>query len=79
VSRTSQFHERRKPIPLLAVEYQRIHARRVQAILGPPQKPGVNEHINRLGDLLHVVSHKNRELFAGQEYVGMPMQKAQQI
>lgn len=79
LSRRSQFHERRKPSALWALEHQKVHARRVHGILGPLQKPGINEHINRFGDLLHVVSHKGGELFVRQERARMPMQKHQQI
>ena len=65
--RTSQFQEPGEPFPLLAVEFQRVHTCRVQAILGSSQKSGLSERLNGLGDLLHVISHKNRELLAGQE------------
>jgi hypothetical protein len=77
--RTSQFQETGERFPLLAVEFQRVHTCRAQAIFGSSQKPGLNERLNGFGDLLYVVSHKNREMLAGQECARMPMQKAQQI
>ena len=79
LSRRSQFYKRLEPSALWALKHQDVQARRVDRILGPLQKPGSNERINRLGDLLHVVSRKVGELFVGQERARMLMQKHQQI
>jgi hypothetical protein len=64
---------------LWAIEHQKVHAGSVHGILGSLQKPGINERINCVSDLLHVVSHEGGELLVGQKCARMPVQEHQQV
>ncbi|HEY6391119.1 MAG TPA: hypothetical protein VIX89_07575 [Bryobacteraceae bacterium] len=75
----SYFQKRFKPSAFPALENQHVHARGVQGILRPLQKPGIDERINRFCDLLHVVSHECGELLVRQKRARVSIQKHQQV
>jgi hypothetical protein len=75
-----QFQERPNWSALRTIEKKKEHAGRVhRARAGPSQQPGLDEGIERFGDVLEVVAHKASQLLAGQQSAWMPVQEYQQV
>jgi hypothetical protein len=51
----------------------------MHGILGSLKNPGLNELVERLSNLLHVVPHECSHLFVGQQCARVSMQKREQV
>lgn len=75
----SQLQNCSEPAALWAIERQDVEASCMRGVLRPFQNAPLDECLDRLRDLLHLVPQKSGELFTGQERSRMSMEENEQV